>query len=109
MKNYGKWFYVGGFVVAGLAGLVGFQAEWLSLILVLVAILAGIFFADGDDLVHNGVRFLVFLAVYTAFDAIPWVGAYLTGMFAGIGMFWSAVLLTSLVVHFVKKYFMGKK
>jgi len=108
MKKYGKWFYVGGFVVAGLAGLAGFQAQWLSLLLLLVAILAGVFFADGDDLVHNGIRFLVFSAVYAAFDSIPAVGSYLTGMFGGMAMFWGAVLLTALVVHFVKKYFMSK-
>lgn len=107
MQKYGKWFYVGGFVVAGLAGLVGYEAQWLALVLLVVAIVAGLF-ADGDNLVNNGIRFLVFSAVYAAFDAIPTVGPYLTGMFGGIAMFWAAYLLTALVVHFVKKYFMGK-
>ena len=107
MKSYAKWFYVGGFVVAGLAGMFSFSADWLSYILLLLAILAG-FYADFDNFVKNGVSFLVFSSVYGAFDMVPAVGGYLTGLFGGVLGFWGAYLCTALVVHFVMKYFMNK-
>ena len=109
MKNIGKWLYLIGLLVAGVVGLVGFSAPWLSIILVLVGILAAIFYVDTNDIVNAGIRFLVLAVVYAALDAIPAVGPYLTGFFAGVLAFLGPVLLTSLVVYFVKKYFLGNK
>jgi hypothetical protein len=109
MKNIGKWLYLIGLLVAGVVGLIGFQASWLSLILVLVGILAAIFYVDTSDLVGAGVRFLVLAVVYNALDAIPFVGTYLTGFFGGVLFFLGPVLLTALVMHFVNKYFFAKK
>ena len=109
MKNIGKWLYLIGLLVAGVVGLVGFSAPWLSIILVLVGILAAIFYVDTNDVVNAGIRFLVLAVVYAALDAIPAVGPYLTGFFAGVLAFLGPVLLTSLIIYFVKKYFLGKK
>lgn len=109
MKAYGKWFYLIGLLIAVLAALFSFSATWLALIVLLLAILAGIFFVEGDDLVHFGIRFLVLVAVKDAFGAIPTVGSYLSTIFGAAAAFIAPVLLTALVVFFVKKYFMGKK
>ncbi len=109
MKNIGKWLYLIGLLVAGVVGLVGFSAPWLSIILVLVGILAAIFYVDTNDIVNAGIRFLVLAVVYAALDAIPAIGPYLTGFFAGVLAFLGPVLLTSLIIYFVKKYFLGKK
>ena len=109
MKNIGKWLYLIGLLVAGVVGLVGFSAPWLSIILVLVGILAAIFYVDTNDIVNAGIRFLVLAVVYAALDAIPAIGPYLNGFFAGVLAFLGPVLLTSLIIYFVKKYFLGKK
>jgi hypothetical protein len=109
MKNYGKWFYLAGMLVAVVAGLFSFQATWLSLIVLLLAILAGIFYIESDDLVNGGIRFLVFVTVQSAFGAIPTVGSYLSTIFGAVAAFLAPVFLTALVVYFVKKLFMSKK
>jgi len=109
MNSIGKWLYLIGLLVAGIVGLVGFSAPWLTIILVLVGILAAIFYFDTSDLVGAGVRFLVLAVVYTAVDGIPLVGPLLTGFFGGVLAFLGPVLLTALVMHFVRKYFFAKK
>jgi len=109
MNNIGKWLYLLGILVAGVVGLIGFSASWLSIILVLVGILAAIFFVDTDDIVHIGIRYLVLAAVYNVLDAIPAVGPYLTGFFGGVLAFLGPVVLTALVLYFIRKYFFGKK
>lgn len=108
MKNIGKWLYLLGLLVAAVVGLLGFSASWLSIILVLVGILAGIFFIDSDDIVHIGIRYLVLGAVYSVLNGIPAIGPFLTGLFGGVFAFLGPVVLTALVMWFVKKYFLGK-
>ncbi len=109
MKNIGKWLYLLGLLVAVVVGLIGFSASWLSLILALVGILAAIFYIDSDDIVNQGIRYLVLGAVYSVLDGLPFVGPYLTGMFGAAFAFLGPVVLTTLVMWFVKKYFFGKK
>jgi hypothetical protein len=48
-------------------------------------------------------------AVYNVLDGIPAIGSYLTGIFGAVFAFLGPVVLTTLVIWFVKKYFMGKK
>lgn len=109
MKNIGKWLYLLGILVAGVVGLIGFSASWLSIILVLVGILVAIIFVDSDDIVHIGIRYLVLAAVHGVLDAIPAVGPYLTGFFAGVLAFLGPVVLTALVMYFIRKYFFSKE
>jgi len=109
MKNYGKWFYLGGMLVAVLAGLFSYQATWLSLILLLLAILAAVFYFDSDDIVNFGLRFLIFAAVKDVFGMIPYIGSYLSTIFGAVFAFVAPVVFTTLIIWFVKKNFMGKK
>ncbi len=106
MKTISKWLYIIGLLVAGLLGALSFQNQWLSLLLVLMGILAAIFYLDPADFVNAGIRFLVLTVVAGALNSIPAVGSYITGFFSGVVAFLAPVLLTLLVMHFVKKYFM---
>jgi len=106
MKTIGKWLYLIGLLIAAIVGLLSFSNMWVSLLLVIMGILAAIFFLDSGDLVNAGIRYLVLVAVYSVLDGIPAVGPYITGFFSGVVSFLGPVLLTLLVVHFVKKYFM---
>jgi len=107
MKIIGKWLYLLGLLVAIIVALVGFQATWLALILMLIGILVGIFFFDSDDIVNLGIRFLVLGAVKDVFEAIPTIGPYLSSVFGAVFAFLGPVVLTVLVVWFVKRYFLG--
>lgn len=105
MKTIGKWLYFLGLLVAVITALLGFQAIWLSLILVLIGILVAIFFFDSDDIVNLGIRFLVLGAVKDVFTGIPAIGPYLSGIFGAVFTFLGPVVLTVLVIWFVKKIF----
>lgn len=106
MNTIGKWLYLIGLLIAAIAGLFGFANMWLSLLLVVMGILAAIFYLDSADLVNAGIRFLLLAVVKDAFTGIPAVGSYLGGLFNGVFAFLAPVMLTLLIVHFVKKYFM---
>jgi len=108
MKSIGKWLYLIGLLIAAVAGLFSFANTWVSLILVILGILAAVLFLDSDDVVNFGIRFLVLAAVAGALTSIPAVGPYITGLFTGVVMFLGPVVLTLLVIHFVKKYFFAK-
>jgi hypothetical protein len=106
IKTIGKWLYLIGLLIAIVAGLFSLSFSWLSLILVIMGILAAILFLDSNDVVNAGIRFLVLFAVKGALDGIPAVGPYITGMFTAVVAFLAPVVLTLLVVWFIKKYFM---
>ncbi len=75
----------------------------------MIGVQAAILYVDTNNLANAGIRFLVLAAVYAVLDAIPLVGPYLTGFFGGVLAFLGPVLLTALVIYFVKKYFFPKK
>ena len=109
MKNIFKWVYLVGLLVAVVAALAKYQADWLTSLLILAAVLAGIFFFDSGDVVNLGIRFLVLMATASALDGLMAVGSYLTTIFQAAVAFIAPAVLTVLVVWFVKKYFMGGK
>jgi len=109
MKNIGKWLFLIGLLVAVVAGLFGFSAGWLAWILVIVGILAGVFYFDPDDVAHMGIRYLVLVATAAILDELPILGPYLTGIFTAAVAFLGPVVLTVLVVWFVRKHLLGKK
>jgi hypothetical protein len=109
MKNIFKWVYLVGLLVAVLAALFKFQFDWLTWILMLAGILVGIFYMDSADVVNQGIRYLVLVAVAGALDGLIGVGSYLTIIFQAVVGFLGPVVLTVLVMWFVRKYFMGGK
>jgi hypothetical protein len=107
-KTIGKWLYLLGLLVAVIAGMFSLSFLWLSLILLVMGVLAAILFVDSSDVVNFGIRFLVLAAVYGALDSVPAIGKFLTGGFGGAVAFLGPVLLTTLVIYFIKKYFFTK-
>ncbi len=105
------WVYVIGLIVAGLVSAFKFTAAdpYLGWLLLLAAILSGIFFLDSEDIVNFGIRFLLFAAVTAGFKALVFgsfdLGSYLTGFFMGVLGFLTPAALTLLIVYFWKKYF----
>jgi len=109
MKNIFKWVYLIGMLVAVLAALFNFTPDWLTWILMLAGILVGVFFMDSADIVNQGIRYLVLVAVASALDKFIAVGTYLTTIFNAVVGFLGPILLTVLVMWFIRKYFMGNK
>jgi len=109
MKNIFKWVFLIGGLVAVVAALANFSADWLTSLLILAAVLAGIFYFDSANVVDQGIRYLVLFAVASSLDKFMFLGPYLTAIFSAWVGFLAPAVLTVLVVHFVKKYFMAKK
>jgi hypothetical protein len=108
MKNIFKWVYLIGMLLAVIAALASFSAGWFTSLLILAAVLAGIFYFDPGDVVHQGIRYIVLVAVAGAVDKLLGVGPYLTGIFTAVAAYIAPAVLTVLVVYFVKKYFLAK-
>ena len=104
-KSLGKWFYLVGIVVAMVAGLLAFSANWLTWVLMILGVLAGVFYADADDVVNRGIRYPALVAVAGSLDSFIFVGPYITGLMTGAVTFLGPVLLTSLAVYFWNKTF----
>ncbi len=109
MKTLGKWLFLIGLLVAVVAALFGYAASWLTWILVLAGILAGVFYFDPDDVAHMGIRYLVLVATASVLNGLNVVGPYLTGIFTAAVAFLGPVVLTVLVVWFVRKHILGMK
>ena len=105
LKTIGKWVYLAGLLVAILAALFSFSADWLSIVLALAGIFVGIFFTDTDDLTNFAIRYLALGAVYASLDAFPAIGEYITSIFGAAFMFLGPVLLTTLFMWFINKTF----
>ena len=105
MKTIGKWLYLIGMLVTILAALFGLSNDILTLILLIVAILAGIFYADPGDAANIGLRYLALAAVAGALSEFIAIGGYLTVIFEAAVWFLGPYVLTVLVVRFFNKEF----
>jgi hypothetical protein len=107
LKVFGKWLYLIGLLVAILAALItALDFEWLSWVLMIVGVLVGIFYTDPKKVKGFVLRYVGLYYVHDALGAFPGIGEYLTGIFYAVLTFLGPILLTTLVVWFVKKYFM---
>ena len=111
MKNLFKWLYYIGLLLAIVGAFVPSlgAASWWMLILILIGILVGIFYFDSEDVVHIGLRYLILAATASALTNIIAIGPFLTSIFTAVVSFLAPAVLTTLVVWFVKKEFLGKK
>lgn len=107
-KIIGKWIYLIGMLIAVVASLFSLSFPWLSLVLVIMGILAAILFLESDDVVNFGIRFIVLAAVAGVLDSLPIIGSYLTSIFTAVVTYLAPVVLTLLVIYFIKKYFFKK-
>ena len=98
IKTIGKWAYLVGLVVAILTGLVGYYAAWLGLVLIVLAVVAGLFYMDTKELTNYGIRYLTLFTVTAALHAIPFVGPYITAVAEAMLGFFGPIILTVLLV-----------
>ena len=97
MKTVGKWAYLVGLVLAILTALVSYSADWLGIVLLVLAVVAGLLYMDTKELTNYGVRYLVLFAVAAAFDAFPFVGPYVTSVANAMVAFFGPIILTVLL------------
>ena len=102
-KKLVKYGYVLGLVVVVVTALVGFSAEWLSLIVVILAILTGLFLAEPEKLTDYGVRYLVLVAVAAALNSFPFLGEYVTTIAMAMAAFFAPIILTVLLMFNFKQ------
>ncbi len=98
MKTIGKWSYLVGLLVAIVTALIGYSASWLGLILIVLAVLTGLFLADTNELTNYGVRYLTLFAVAAVLNAIPILGPYVTTIAQAMVGFFGPIILTVLLV-----------
>ena len=110
MKQIGKWCYLIGMLVMVVGALFFDPIEWLTYILVLAGILAGVFYKDPADVKAFAIRYLGLAAVSTVLA--EWlnfgdftIGVWLATIFGAVVVFLGPVLLATLTMHFVKKEF----
>ena len=99
-RSMWRWLYVGGGLVAALAGAFSFQNQILTWVLMLVGVLVGLFYGDTEDVTNTGVRFLLLGAVYGALNSVPAVGPIVTGFFGGFYSFLGPMMLALLFMWF---------
>jgi hypothetical protein len=103
-----KWVFILGGVIAGLANMFAAQNEFLISGLMLVGVLVGIFYFDSDDVINIGLRYLIFIAVASSVGGFYKIGPYLNGFFTGFSYYLGPIVLTLVVVYFVKKYILNR-
>ncbi len=103
-----KWLFILGGVIAGLANTFAFQNEFLISALMLVGILVGLFYFDSADVINIGLRYLIFIAVASSLGGFYKIGPFLNGFFTGFSYYLGPIVLTLLIVYFVKKYFLNQ-
>lgn len=104
-KTILKWLYIGGALVAALAGAFRFSNDILTQVLIIIGVVVGLFYFDSADLMNFGIRYLVIAAVAASLNALIFIGPYLTGFFTGFVGFLGPVVLAMAVMFFVRKYF----
>jgi len=104
-KSLGKWVYIGGLLVAVVAALVEFTADWLALLLMIAGILAGLFYSDPAEVEKFVMRYLGLAAVAAVLNDFVAIGPYITTIMMTTVAFLGPVLLTTLVVWFYNKSF----
>ena len=98
MKTIGKWSYLVGLLVAIVAALFNFGPDWLGWILMVLAVLTGLFLGDTKELTNYGVRYLALVAVAAVFHTFPVVGPFVTTIADAMVGFFGPIILTVLLV-----------
>ncbi len=103
MKTVGKWSYLIGLLVVIVTALIGFSASWLGIVIIILAILTGLFLGDTNELTNYGVRYLTLFAVASALDAFPFLGPYVTTIAQAMLGFFGPIVLTVLFMFNYKQ------
>ena len=66
------------------------------------------FIPDSDDVINIGLRYLIFIAVASSVGGFYKIGPYLNAFFTGFSYYLGPIVLTLIVVYFVKKYILNR-
>lgn len=103
-----QWLFILGGVVAGVANMLAIQNEFLISALMLVGVLVGLFYFDSNEVINIGLRYLIFTAVANSVGGFYIIGAYLNDFLTGFAYYLGPIVLTLVIVYFVKKYILNK-
>ncbi len=111
-----KWLFILGGLIAGVLNAlvtnevitIDDQYSFIVSALMTVGIFVGIFYFDSDDLINIGLRFMILGAAAGTIGGFYKIGAYLAPFFLGFSYYLGTIVLTLLVVYFVKKYILNK-
>ena len=111
-----KWLFILGGLAAGVLNAlitkevitVYDQYSYIVTALMTVGILVGIFYFNSDDLINIGLRFMILGAAANTIGGFYKIGAYLAPFFLGFSYYLGTIVLTLLVVYFVKKYILSR-
>jgi len=103
-----KWLFIIGGLIAGVTNALAFQPDYLIWILMIVGIIVGLFYFESDDLINIGLRYVIFGAVANAVGGFYKIGSYLGAFFLGFFYYLGPVVLTVVVMYFVRKYLLNK-
>ena len=112
-KQLFKWLFILGLLTAGVTYALDpstgkYQPEALVWTLMLVGILTGIFYFNSDDVINIGLRYLIFGTVAGAIENFYVIGVHVTNFMLGVRLYLGPVVLTVIVMYFVKKYFLNR-
>src|SRR4030042_2780651 len=97
------WLYALGMVVAGVAGGLGFQNDILTWVLLLVAVLVGLFYFNYEEVGEFGLRAVILYFALAALGMVPVVGGFISGFFGGWVFFLFPVVLMMALKFFWHK------
>ncbi len=108
-----KWLFILGAVTSGVTYALStetasYQPEPLIWTLMVIGIVVGIFYFDSDDVINIGLRYLIFGTVVGAVENLYLVGVYITRFLLGVRLYLGPIVLTVVLVYFVKKYLLNK-
>ena len=101
-KTIGKWIYLVGLLVAVVAALFGFSNQWLSLVLMVAGVLVGLWVSPTGSLTDAVIRYVGLTLVAGVLNSFIAVGSYVTAIVDAVVSFLGPVLLTALIVWYVK-------
>ena len=108
-----KWLFILGGIATGVVNVLAANPDfsipgpvlWAS---VGIGVLVGIFYFESDDLINIGLRFMIFSAAARTLPSSSETLSYIAAFFLGFSFFLGPVVLTLVVVYFVKKYILNK-
>jgi len=111
-----KWLFILGGLIAGVLNALivnevitaDNQYTFIVTALMTVGIFVGIFYFNSDDLINIGLRFMIFGAAANSINGFYKIGPYLAPFFLGFAYYLGPIVLTLIVVYFVKKYILSK-
>lgn len=111
-----KWLFILGGLAAGVLNAlvtnevitVDDQYSYIVSALMAVGIIVGIFYFDSDDVINIGLRFMILGAAAGTIGGFYKIGSYLAPFFLGFSYYLGPIVLTLVVVYFIKKYILNR-